>query len=61
MHTINGAYASFEDHLKGSLEPGKLADLALLTEDLRDIDPQAVRDISVIRTYVGGKLVHRVR
>ena len=61
MHTINGAYASFEDHLKGSLEPGKLADLALLTEDLRDIDPQAVRDISVIRTYVGGELVHRVR
>jgi hypothetical protein len=61
MHTINGAYASFEEHLKGSLEPGKLADLALLAEDLRDVDPQAVRDVSVVRTYVGGELVHRVR
>ena len=61
MHTINGAYASFEDHLKGSLEPGKLADMALLAEDLRDVDPQAVRDVRVERTYVGGDLVHRAR
>jgi predicted amidohydrolase YtcJ len=59
MHTINGAYASFEEHLKGSLEPGKLADMALLGQDIRDVDPQAVRDIRVERTYVGGELVYR--
>jgi len=61
MHTINGAYASFEEHLKGSLEPGKLGDLALLGDDLRDVDPQNVRDVRVERTYVNGELVFQGR
>jgi hypothetical protein len=58
MHTINGAYASFEEGIKGSIEPGKLADLALLAEDLRDVAPGAVRDVRVERTYVEGKVVY---
>ena len=58
MHTINGAYASFEEGIKGSIEPGKLADLALLGADLRDVAPEAVRDVRVERTYVEGKVVY---
>ncbi|HCV27062.1 MAG TPA: hypothetical protein DGB32_01930, partial [Dehalococcoidia bacterium] len=50
-----------EEHLKGSLEPGKLGDLALLGDDLRDVDPQNVRDVRVERTYVNGELVFQGR
>ncbi|MFP6678738.1 MAG: amidohydrolase [Dehalococcoidia bacterium] len=58
MHSINGAYASFEDYIKGSLEIGKLADMALLDQDLRDVKPHEVRNVVVDRTYVNGELVY---
>ena len=55
--TINGAYASFEENLKGSLEPGKLADLVVLGADPTEVDPSTIIDIPVERTMIGGKWV----
>ena len=56
--TIHGAYASYEEDRKGSLEVGKLADLVVLGEDLTQVDPMTIIDIPVERTMVGGKWVY---
>jgi predicted amidohydrolase YtcJ len=56
--TLHGAYASFEEHLKGSLEPGKLADLVVLGRDPLVEDPSSLITIPVERTMVGGRWVH---
>ncbi|MEO5904231.1 MAG: amidohydrolase [Gemmatimonadaceae bacterium] len=56
-YTINGAYASFEETIKGSLERGKLADIVLIDRDLTRIAPEAIRDARVLLTVVGGKVV----
>ncbi|MBI2985563.1 MAG: amidohydrolase [Deltaproteobacteria bacterium] len=58
MYTYNGAYSSFEEHLKGSLEVGKLADLAVLSEDILRIDPEEVRHLRTIMTVLDGKVVY---
>ena len=60
MHicTVNGAYASFEEDIKGSLTVGKLADLVILEEDPHDVDPDAIKDIKVVRTVMGGGTVY---
>ena len=50
-------YASFEDHIKGSLEPGKLADIVILSDNLIKIDPNKIKDVSVKTTIVGGKII----
>ena len=56
--TINGAYASFEEKLKGSIEPGKLADLVVLGRDPFKTDPSQVVNIPIQRTMVGGKWMY---
>jgi predicted amidohydrolase YtcJ len=56
--TLNGAYASFEEHEKGSLEPGKLADLVVLGRDPLVEDPASLVTIPVERTMVGGRWVY---
>jgi predicted amidohydrolase YtcJ len=52
--TMNGAYASFEENTKGSLTPGKLADIAILENDPHDVDPDDIVNIRVLRTILGG-------
>lgn len=56
--TVNGAYASLEEHLKGSLTPGKLADLVVLAADPHRVDPDAIKDIAVVRTILGGRTAY---
>jgi predicted amidohydrolase YtcJ len=56
--TINGAYASFEEDRKGTLEPGKLADLVVLTQDPFRVDPSKLAEIRVERTMIGGRWVY---
>jgi predicted amidohydrolase YtcJ len=55
--TINGAYASYEENSKGSIEAGKLADLVVLGRDPFKVDPMELIDIPIERTMVGGKWV----
>ena len=52
--TINGAYASFEENIKGSITPGKLADFVILADAPQDVDPDAIKQIEIVRTVVGG-------
>jgi predicted amidohydrolase YtcJ len=55
--TMNGAYASFEEGLKGSLTPGKLADITILAADPHQVPPDSIKDISIVATIVDGKVV----
>ena len=57
--TMNGAYASFEERIKGSLTPGKLADIAILEKDPHDVDPDGIADIKVLRTILGGRTTYQ--
>jgi predicted amidohydrolase YtcJ len=56
--TINGAYASMEENIKGSITPGKLADLVMLGADPHDTPPDLIKNIPVLRTIVDGKTVY---
>jgi hypothetical protein len=58
MMTIDAAYLSFDEHRKGSIEAGKLGDLALLSDDLLTCDAERIKDIQAVVTVVGGKIVH---
>jgi hypothetical protein len=58
--TINSAYASFEEKIKGSIESGKLADYVLLGKDPHDTEPDRIKEIPVVRTVVGGRTMHRL-
>lgn len=58
IYTVNAAYASFEEKIKGSIEAGKLADLVVLSDDLRKVEPNKIRDVKVEMTIVGGKIVY---
>jgi predicted amidohydrolase YtcJ len=57
-YTLNTAYANFEEDLKGSIEVGKLADLVVLSDNLLTMNPDGIKDVDVIMTLVGGKLVY---
>jgi predicted amidohydrolase YtcJ len=55
--TVNGAYASMEEDSKGSLTPGKLADVVILAADPHETDPDQIKKIPVLRTIVDGRTV----
>ena len=57
VNTLNGAYASHEEALKGSIMPGKLADFVILADDPHSVNPQMIKDIQIVRTVVGGQTV----
>ena len=57
-YTLASAYASFDEERKGSVTPGKLADLVVLGEDPTTIDPEGIAEIRVLATMVGGTFVH---
>ena len=56
-YTMGSAYAEFQENEKGSITPGKLADMVLLDQDLFTIAPQQIRDVRVLKTIVGGRLI----
>jgi predicted amidohydrolase YtcJ len=59
MYTINAAYASFEENIKGSISQGKLADLVLLNDDPTRIATEQIKEIKVEMTIIGGEVVYR--
>jgi predicted amidohydrolase YtcJ len=61
MMTIDAAYLSFDEKRKGSIEVGKLGDLAILSDDLLTCDVERVKDIRAVLTVVGGRVVHETK
>lgn len=57
-YTLTGAFMNFDEHKKGSLEPGKFADMIVLSEDILTVDPERIMDIRIERTWLGGELVY---
>ena len=58
-YTMGAAFAEFQEHEKGSITPGKLADMVVLSDNIFDLKPEAIRDVKVETTIVGGKVVYR--
>jgi len=58
LYTVNAAYVSFEEDVKGSIDVGKLADLVVLSREPHEIPPNEIRDVKVEMTIVGGKVVY---
>jgi predicted amidohydrolase YtcJ len=56
IYTVASAYASFEENFKGSIAAGKLADLVVLGEDPRRVNPDEIKDVPVVMTMVGGEM-----
>jgi predicted amidohydrolase YtcJ len=59
VNTINGAYNSHEEAIKGSITPGKLADFVVLSDDLFTVDKEKIKDLQIVRTVIGGSTVYQ--
>lgn len=57
-YTLGSAYAEFQDREKGSITPGKLADMVLLSDDIFSITPRTIKDVKVEQTVVAGRIVY---
>lgn len=60
-YTINAAYAAFEEDVKGSLRPGKLADVTVLSRDILTVSEERILDTEVLYTIVGGRVLYERR
>jgi hypothetical protein len=58
VYTANGAYNSHEEHQKGSIAAGKLADFVVLAEDPHVVAPNKIKDIGIVRTVAGGRTTY---
>lgn len=58
-YTRNAAYASFDENIKGTLEPGKLADFVIIDQDLTNVDPLKIKEAKIMQTFIGGRLVYK--
>ena len=58
-YTINAAYAAFEEDIKGSITPGKLADLVVLSGDILEIPTDQITKTEVLYTIVGGEILYK--
>lgn len=58
IFTMGSAYASFEENIKGSITPGKLADIAVLSDNIFEIEPDGIKDVNVEKTIVDGEIVY---
>lgn len=58
-YTYNGAYAAFDEKKLGSIEPGKLADLVILNDDILSVSNEEIMGLEVIRTIIDGKTVYK--
>jgi predicted amidohydrolase YtcJ len=58
INTLNGAHASHEEAIKGSIAPGKLADFVVLSDDPHTIDAEKIKDIQIVRTVTGGTTMY---
>jgi predicted amidohydrolase YtcJ len=55
---MGAAFAEFQEREKGSISPGKLADMVILSENIFQLKPEAIRNVKVKTTIVGGKVVY---
>jgi len=60
-YTMGAAFAEFQDSEKGSISPGKLADMVIVSDNIFDLKPEAIRNVKVKTTIVGGKVVYGER
>jgi len=58
INTLNGAHASREETIKGSITAGKLADFVMLADDPLTVAPDRIKDIQIVRTVTGGRVVY---
>jgi predicted amidohydrolase YtcJ len=59
VNTLHGAYAAHEEHDKGSIAVGKLADFVVLADDPHTVDPSKIKDIAIVQTVVGGTVMYQ--
>ncbi len=57
-YTLTGAYITFDEEKKGSLEPGTFADMIVLSDDILTVDPEQIMDIQIEPTWLAGELVY---
>jgi hypothetical protein len=58
-YTLSSAYAAFEEDIKGSITPGKLGDITVLSKDIMTIPEDEIPTTEVVTTIVGGKILYK--